>query len=332
MDTAGLEIRYGHPFRGAALERLGRFLERQGFDYGGGVDFTVLVLDGDEIVATASLDGNLVRYVAVAWTHQGCGLAAAAVSEVVNRAAELGRNRLFLFAPPRARRVFSSLGFHEVARTGEAVLMENARGGLARYVRSLEKPKAGVAGCVVANCDPFTNGHLHLIETAARDCDIVHVFLTADSGERELPCETRRQLALAGTRHLENVVVQPAGQYFIPPHAFPDFFAEERLAENVRRDLDTALFADGIAGPLGIVRRYVGRKPSVAAALARGPSLRRALSGKGIEVIEVDRLEIGGAPVTGARVRSLCLRGKWDEVAKLVPPSTHAYLVSAAKN
>ena len=61
--------------------------------------------------------------------------------------------------------------------------MENVRDGIGRYVRSLQHPKdnGGVIGAAVMNCNPFTNGHRYLVETAASQCELLHLFVRRQS-------------------------------------------------------------------------------------------------------------------------------------------------------
>ena len=60
--------------------------------------------------------------------------------------------------------------------------MENVRDGIGRYVRSLQHPKdnGGVIGAAVMNCNPFTNGHRYLVETAASQCELLHLFVLSE--------------------------------------------------------------------------------------------------------------------------------------------------------
>lgn len=331
MDYGALEIQYGFPLRGHARDRLCRFLERHGLDYEGGVDFTVNLLEDDEIVATASLAGNIVRYVAVSWTHQSRGLAATVVSEVVNHAAALGRDPLFVFTHPRNRRVFSSLGFHPVAGTDKALLLESRKGGVERYVGSLRRPAGDGIGCVVAECNPFTNGHLHLVEEAARQSSWLHLFILPDSFG-DLPTEVRRSMATEATRHLGNVVVQPTSPYLMPPYAFPDYFIEEKeRSEAINCSLDLTLFAQRIAVPLGIVRRYVEREPGYTAAAGYNREMARILPAHGIEVVELPRITQGGRPVSAGLVRRLFRERKFAEARELVPPATYSAMETQLK-
>lgn len=332
MEYGTLEIQYGFPLQGRARDRLYRFLERHGLEYEGGVDFTVNLMENGEIVATASLAGTIIRYVAVSWAHQSRGLAATVISEVISHASSIGRNHLFLFTHPRNRRIFTSLGFQAVAWTDKALLMENRTGGMEEYVCSLRRPVGGLIGCIMAECNPFTNGHLHLVEAAARECAFLHVFVLPDSFG-ELPTELRRGMVIEGTGHLANVVVQPSAPYLIPPYAFPDYFIEEKeQSDSINCILDLTMFAQRIANPLGITRRYVGREPFCPTSAAYNREMRRLLPAHGIEVVEIPRLAHNGKPISGGLVRRLFQEGRLEAMRELVPPSTYAVMAELNRN
>lgn len=332
MDNSTLEIQYGFPLQGRARDRLYRFLERHGLEYEGGVDFTVNLLEDGEIVATASLAGNTIRYVAVAWTHQSRGLAATVISEVITYAAGIDRRHLFLFTHPRNRRIFSSLGFYPVAQTDKALLMENRKGGMEDYVQSLQRPASGTVGCIVAECNPFTNGHLYLVEEAAKQSEHLHLFILPDS-YGELPTELRRKMVMEGTAHLPNVVVQPSAAYLIPPYAFPDYFIEEKdQSDSINCTLDLTMFAQRIAQPLGITRRYMGREPHCPTSAAYNREMHRILPAYGIDVVEIPRLAHNGRPISGGLVRRLFQEGGLEAMRELVPPSTYAVMAKLNRN
>lgn len=65
------------------------------------------------------------------------------------------------------------------------VLMENSQTNLRNFVRSLRKKKkdGDKIGSIVMNANPFTLGHQYLIETAASQCDWLHLFVVSEEGK-----------------------------------------------------------------------------------------------------------------------------------------------------
>ncbi|WP_462363731.1 adenylyltransferase/cytidyltransferase family protein, partial [Pyramidobacter porci] len=215
------------------------------------------------------------------------------------------------------------------AETADVLLMENRRDGVKRFVASLERPvRDGVIGAVVANCNPFTKGHRYLMETAASQCDFLHVFVL--SAEKSLfPAALRLEMVRRGTSHLKNVAVHPTGDYLISAATFPDYFLKDKArAGDVKCELDLTIFARCFAAPLNITRRFVGTEPFSPVTERYNEAMKAFLPPLGVEVTEVPRCEAGGAPISATRVRALLERGGLDEpeLAELLPETTLALL------
>lgn len=317
----------GEPIAAEAAASVRAFLHEQGLSWDEGCEYTVNLRADGELLATGSLDGNVLKCMAVSPRCRGEGLAAVLVTELVRHALALGRRHLFVFTAPENRRQFASLGFYPVAQTSRELLMENLKDGVKRFVAGLERPPGpGVTGAVVANCNPFTNGHLYLMEQAARACDWVHLFILSE--DRSLfPQAVRLELARRGVEHLRNVLVHPAGSYLISAATFPTYFIKDKaLAAEISCELDLTVFADCFAAPMGITRRFVGTESLCPVTGAYNRQMKAFLPGKGIQVEEVPRREADGAPISASRVRGLYRQGRTEELRVLVPPGTWEYL------
>jgi [citrate (pro-3S)-lyase] ligase len=331
-----MEMTCGFPFRGRARERLREFLHERGLKYDEGVRFSVCMEESGIIAATGSLDGNVLKCVAVSPDYQSEGLAAKVVTELVAEAGRRGLYHLFLFTKPENEELFGSLGFYSVAKTQDVLLMENRKNGVASFVAGLEKPEfsaqggaAGLpVGAIVANCNPFTKGHLYLIEEAARQCGALHLFIVSED-KGAFPAKDRYALVQAGTAHIPNVYTHPTGPYLVSSVTFPDYFLKDTASPlTVNTALDLAVFAERFALPLGIVRRFVGEEPFDLVTLMYNQQMKDILPRYGIRVTEIPRLESGGQAVSASRVRALLAEGNPDAVRELVPPSTYEYLKS----
>jgi [citrate (pro-3S)-lyase] ligase len=324
-----MEVWYGYPFKGEALEHMRRFLDTCGIGYDEGAEFSVCVTDGGRIAAAGSLDGRVLKCIAVSPDYQGEGLAAQVITELVNQAARRGSHHLFIFTKPENRELFGGMGFYPLAETGRVLLMENRKNGIAGYALSLRKgaADAGPAGCIVANCNPFTNGHLYLIENAARRCGTVHLFILSED-KSEFPAGVRRLLVQKGTAHLSNVIVQPAGPYIISAATFPGYFYREpSVIAGANGELDLKIFCEHVACPLGITLRFAGTEPFSPLTDSYNGLMKKLLPGYGIELVELPRLtgRDGGA-VSASRVRALLREGRLADVKDLVPRVTWEYL------
>ena len=134
-----------------------------------------------------------------------------------------------LYTKPDSAQYLSDLGFYEIVRVpGSLVFMENRRGGFDRYCASLSpKPQEGqsTAG-VVMNANPFTLGHRHLVERAARENDVVHLFVLSEEAG-PIPSAVRRELVEQGVRDLPNVFCHATGPYLISSATFPSYFLKD---------------------------------------------------------------------------------------------------------
>lgn len=304
-----------------------QLLRKTGLQPEAAPEVTVLVWDGDALIATGSRDGNLLKYLAVDPARQGEDLLATVLTRLRKDAFRLGMDHLFLYTKPRNRLMLQSLFFYPVAQTKTVLLMEDRKDGLQRYLDSLPRyPEAKTVGAAVMNCDPFTNGHRYLIETAAKDCDRLYVFvLSEDRGH--FPAKDRLALVQAGTADLENVTVVETGPYLISAATFPTYFLPNRdQAGEARCQLDIAIFAGRLAPALGITHRYVGTEPFSALTEDYNRNLAEQLPAHGIRLVQVPRMEQAGCAVSASRVRKLLKEGNPAEIRELVPPATYAYL------
>ena len=319
----------GRPFSGLMLEKLRQFLHMNGLDYDPAVGFTVALMEDDEIIATASLDGGTVKCVAVSPMHQGEGLTAHLMTAVRQEAFDRGIQHLMLFTKPGNLMMFREFGFHPVIRTDSVLLMENRRSGLDDFLKGLERPAGdpGVVGCIVANCNPFTLGHRYLIETAAKQVDTLHVFILSESRSMFSP-EARMDLAKAGCRDLENVYFHPTGPYMVSSATFPTYFIKDKTrAGDIHCGLDVRLFGEKIAPALGVTRRFVGTEPNCVVTNAYNAQMKAHLPGYGVEVVEIPRREIGGEAISASRVRAFLEKGDFEAIRTLVPDGTYEYLI-----
>ena len=289
--------------------------------------YTVLVWDGDALIATGSRDGSLLKYLAVDPARQGEDLTATVLTHLRQEAFAAGCRHLFLYTKPRNRFLLQGLFFYPVAQTKDVLLMEDRKDGLKQYLASLPRhPEAKTVGAAVMNCDPFTNGHRYLIETAAKECDRLYVFvLSEDRGH--FPAKDRLALVRAGTADLPNVTVLETGPYLISAATFPTYFLPNRdQAGAAQCQLDIEIFGRFLAPALGITYRYVGTEPLSALTDDYNRTLAASLPEHGITLHQISRLERAGAAVSASRVRKLLAERNMEDIRPLVPPTTYQYL------
>lgn len=311
------------------------FLARFGLSYTPDVELTLTWWTDDELVATGSLRGEVLRNIAVDDAYQGEGLSATVVSRLMQEAAARGRYHYFIYTKPDKAYLFAALGFQEVG-CGDpyAVLLEAGLGSVQEYSAALAQevrhlPPGRRAG-IVMNANPFTRGHRALIEEAAAACDSV-VVLVVQEDLSLFPFAHRLSLIREGVRDLPQVAVVSGGKYIISAATFPSYFTRsEDEAVTAQTRLDVDIFARHIAPALGITVRYVGEEPYCPVTAAYNQAMRDILPRCGIDLVVVPRLAVGGVPVSASTVRDLIRRDEWEKIRELVPDATWHYLHSPA--
>ena len=322
----GYELCAGEPLRGQALAELQAFLAEAELTYDPGIEYTAVIRDEEgRIAAAASLDHGTVKCAAVRPGLQGTGLMAHLVTHLRQEAIGRGVVSLFLYTKPRNIRQFSELGFYGVARTDQVLLMEDRRRGFTAWAEGIRAPGAhGVVGCLAANCNPMTLGHRHLIERAAARCDTLYLLVVSED-RSAVPAAHRRRMVEGAVEDLPNVVVAGTGRYLISSASFPDYFLKEKTeAAAVWCGLDIAVFCR-LAGILGISRRFVGAEPLCPVTAAYNRAMEAALPQAGVELVEFQRLEREGVPISATAVRRLIAHGRWREIRPLVPEAVYDY-------
>lgn len=317
----------GSPFRGNALRELTEFLARMGLSYDDGIEFTVAIRDAnDRIAACASLQGNVIKCVAVDSSLQGEGVTATLMTALKREAFERGHRHLFLYTKPDNAAQFGGIGFYEIARTDSVLLMENRRDGFSSWVSSVRCENAEKAvGAVVMNCNPMTLGHRYLIEQAAAQCDTLYLFVVSED-KSAVPAADRRRIVEEATADLANVRVVGTDRYLISSATFPDYFLKDKSRSGaVWTGLDIAVFCRA-AKKLGITKRFVGSEPFCPTTGAYNAAMGETLPQHGIELTELPRFEKDGAAISATAVRKLVAEDRWQDTKELVPEATWRYL------
>lgn len=305
------------------------FLKKAALEPDESVSQTVLLWDGDALVATGSRSGNLLKCIAVDSKRQGEGLAATLITALRQEAFKEGLSHLFLYTKPENKDMFSSLFFYPVAETDKVLLMENRKDGIINFLNTLPAEQtSGTVGAAIMNCNPFTLGHRYLIETAAKECNHLYVFVVSED-KSLFSAEDRLKMVQSGTADISNVTVLTTGPYLISSATFPTYFLKEREnAAQVKCLLDIEIFIKYYAPKFNITTRYVGTEPLSPMTEQYNTELKKILPAHGINVKELSRLEISNAPVSASQVRALIHDGNIQDVKSLVPDTTYKFLLS----
>ena len=271
------------------------------------VDLYLAACDSDGfILAGGGLLRDTIKCVAVSEKARARGLATPLVSRLIALGADRGFTSLRVFTKPENRKIFESLGFRLAASAPKAILMTS---GIS--VPRQEAPGSfrfaplSSTGIIVMNANPFTLGHRYLAEQAAGRCERLYVLVVREEASR-FPFEERFAMVQAGLADIPNVVVCDGGTDVISRSVFPTYFLKDLSdAAPTQMALDLDLFCRSVAPSYGATMRFVGSEPTDALTAEYNRMMKEILPARGIEVVEIPRLEADGAPVSASTVRAL---------------------------
>lgn len=345
-----------------AQEQIDVLLQAEGIRRDANLDYTCAMYDDMmNIIATGSCFENTLRCMAVSSAHQGEGLMNEIVTHLIDHQISEGRIHLFLYTKCDSAKFFGDLGFCEIVRIEDRIVfMENRRNGFPGYLKKLQadtlgQDTAGIStrpGCrsaaIVMNANPFTLGHLYLVEKACAENDLVHLFIVSEDASL-VPFSVRKKLIMEGTSHLSNIVYHESGPYVISNATFPSYFQKDETAViESHAWLDLRVFTR-IAQAVGIRTRYVGEEPASLVTGIYNRIMQEELPKAGISCVVVPRKEAaakavsgaspsgtapisasasGTAPISASTVRQLLKAGDFDGLKDLVPESTLRWFMS----
>lgn len=315
------------------LKLIDELLLQEGIRKDANLDYTCVMFDSDmNVIATGSCFGNTLRCLAVSNKHQGEGLMNQIVSHLVEYQFSMGITHLFLYTKNVSAKFFKDLGFFEIVNIeNQVVFMENKRTGFNDYLENLAKNnRAGEKkAALIMNCNPFTLGHQYLIEKAASENDILHLFIVSEDSSL-VPFAVRKKLVMEGTAHLKNICYHETGPYIISSATFPSYFQKDEIAViESHANLDVNIFIK-IAKTLNINRRYVGEEPNSLVTNIYNQIMQKKLPENGIECIVIPRkkYESANKVISASTVRQAIKDGNFEILRELVPKTTLDFFLS----
>ncbi|GAF36492.1 [citrate (pro-3S)-lyase] ligase [Lentilactobacillus farraginis] len=295
-----------------------------------GIDLTLGMYDGNELVGTGSAAGNVLKFIGVC--NKGVTQGARfnrIISELTSR---LYQNQIFhilVFTKKKYSQSFQHLGFTELASTDSAAFLETGSPNITDYLDELPKvvdqEHQSIAG-IVMNANPFTLGHRYLIERAASENDWVYVFVV-NTDASLFSTDERVALVKQGTADLKNVMVVSGGDYMVSYATFPAYFLPDSVTNIAyQTTMDARIFRDRIAPALHIGTRYIGTEPYSNTTSQYNKALLRELPPK-VKVREIKRLKTAaGQYITATQVRKIIQEGDVTRIKELLPKTTYQFI------
>lgn len=319
-------------------QKIDELLCAEGIRRDGNLDYTCAVYDDEmNVIATGSCYENTLRCMAVSREYQGEGLMNTIVTHLMEVQHNRGNHHLFIYTKCESAKFFGDLGFSEIVRIENClVFMENRKNGFSKYLSNLKKnipdiaaANGGTISGLVMNANPFTLGHLYLVEKAAAESSLLHLFIVSEDASL-IPFAVRKQLVLNGTAHLNNICYHDSGPYIISNATFPSYFQKDSTDIITGHALlDLTIFLK-IASALGITRRYVGEEPNSQVTGIYNQIMQEELTKSGIECVIIPRKESAGVPISASTVRTAIKDNNMGLLKTLVPQSTLDYFMSDA--
>ena len=179
-------------------------------------------------------------------------------------------------------------------------------------------------GCIVMNCNPFTNGHYYLIDKAKSQVDILFLFVLEED-KSFFRFKDRYDMVQGNTKHFDNVIVLKSGEFVISSLTFPEYFEKDRLQDaKIDTSKDIITFAQHIAPSLNISKRFVGEEPYDRITKQYNEQLKILLPRYGIELVEIPRcMNETGEIISATKVRQCIDNKQTDLLLQYVPRYTY---------
>lgn len=218
---------------------------------------------------------------------------------------------------------------------GRLQIENSTREQVKKYIDKIKAtrilPVNATIGSIVMNCNPFTLGHKHLVEYAAKQVDYLYIFVVEEDLSA-IPFVDRLFLVHENTKHLSNVIVVPSGDFIISQTTFTNYFSKETTQHKANAEEDVRIFGELIAPQLNITKRFVGQEPFDRVTSEYNSLMKSILPEFNVELIEIPRYCLNDDPngnaINATSVRKALIDKDFDFIAKRVPKSVCEYLIA----
>lgn len=298
------------------LNRINLFLKENGLILDNNVDKTLYIEENNQIIATISKERFIIKCIAIDKNHRGENLLNTLVSEIINYIIYEGYNYYQVFTKIEYSEIFNSLGFLEIVRTSNTIVLESKGNNINDYLTDLKKRLAiytsDIAG-IVLNANPFTLGHYHLVEQASINHDHVIVFILEED-KSMYSFKERYSLAYIALSNLKNVTILPSSNYIVSSLTFPTYFLKsEEIINSEYAKIDALIFKNYFMKELNIKCRYVGEEVNTIM-VQYNNTLKEVLGDK---LIIIPRLN----KISASIVREYVKNNQIEEAIKYIPLS-----------
>ncbi|WP_026389312.1 GNAT family N-acetyltransferase [[Acholeplasma] multilocale] len=286
-------------------------------------DYSIyLVNEKDKIIATCSKRLNVLKCLVVSPDYHGQNLAKILIEVITKQIQQEKFEEVFVITKSENKTFFEKYNFNLIYSNGKTMFMTNNKSSIQSYKdHIIENSKKGENGAIVVNANPFTKGHLYLVETAASEVENLYVIPVKEDASF-FSYEERLAMIKSGTRHLKNVKVLDGSNYIISKSIFPSYFIqcpEELIKQQTR--FDSEVFCELFKEGLNIKKRFVGTEPFSPTTKMYNDAMKEVLCSNDIQVIEIERIKFNGTEISASLCRRL-LEDDFEKLVDLVPLTT----------
>ncbi len=324
------------------IDKIKAFLNSFQLSYEKDIDYTIVIREAGEIIATCSKSKDVLKGFAVKSNIQGEGITNLLIKSIQDQLFKENIFHSFIFTKPLYKNIFQSFGYKIIAEVEGVILLEYGFYGINKILMEIKKEYSidGITpkSALVMNCNPFTLGHYHIIRKASLESKEVLVFLVEEDSSI-FPFKTRYHLVREGTKGLKNVKIIPGGKYIISKATFPTYFLkEENELLDAYTKLDATIFGEYFCKIFNIKQRFLGEEPYCKVTQNYNISLKEILGFYKVKTKIISRVTEynSNEVISASRVRALIKSKEFhidnpvcrEDLDRLVPKTTLDYLYS----
>lgn len=207
--------------------------------------------------------------------------------------------------------------------------LESSVDAWVQSVKNEEFSNFSKIGAIVMNCNPFTKGHLYLIEEALQRVDGLYIFIVQED-KSDFSFAARLEMVQNGVAHLKGrVTVIPSGEFIISSFTFPGYFTKQKAVTPSDSTVDILLFGAMIAPKLNITCRFLGEEPNCIVTNSYNARMLFFFPPRGINVSIIKRKSLSsGKVISASAVRKALEQNNYSLLHAMLPSTTINYLIS----
>lgn len=310
------------------IQQVKELLKQNGLSYEDQVNHTIGLFNGDLLIATGSIDDNVIKMLAVDIKYQGENLLSTILTKLISILNHEKKYKFFVFTKPNNKKFFMDYNLFLIYEDHDILFFENKVDTIVESLHELKyrlNLSRGSTAALVMNCNPMTNGHLYVIEKAAKSHDHVLIFLVEEN-RSVFPFDVRYKIVKKSLKKLKHVIVIPSTPYIISKATFPTYFSKTvNESTKLYTKLDIHIFKTYFMDILGIDFRYVGTEPLDPLTHLYNDQMKHIL---GDQLVIIERMKQNDETISASYIRKLAKEKNFEQIKKLVPNPTYQFLKS----